>query len=103
MATLKEQIDADLVHFFNTDEFAELATYKGEEIEVIETSISEQNTSIPGFTLHQFSVLIKAEDVARPKAGDEVTFRGVSCVVGAFSRSEGDVWQVDLFTKAIRV
>lgn len=95
--TFKEQIAADLENiFFNQDEFAESAVYAGVSVPVIETSLAEMNTSVPGFTLPMFSILVSAADVPRPKAGDAVTFRGVSCVVGPYPRSEGGLWQVDL-------
>lgn len=104
MSEFKDMLTEDLENvFFNNDEFAEAATYAGVTIQVIEAEIGEQNTSLPGFSLPRFSVLVNAADVPQPKSGDQVTFRGVSCVVGPFPRSLGDVWQVDLLTKAMRI
>jgi len=104
MAEFKDMLVEDLEGvFFRGDEFAETATYAGVEIQVIEAEIGEQNTSIPGFSLPRFSILVNAADVPRPKGGDQVTFRGVDCVVGQFPRSLGEVWQLDLLTKAVRI
>jgi hypothetical protein len=101
--TLKEQMAADLPLFFNTDEFAESAVYKGVAIDVVEDETGERSTGSPGFVVPLFTILVKASDVSRPKAGDSVTFRGVSCKAGPFPRSQGGVWVVDLVQDTVQV
>ena len=103
MTTFKEQLVIDEPVFFNTDEFAEAATYKGAEIKVVEAEVSEQSSGSPGFVVPLFSVYLSARDVARPKAGDAVVFRGVTCKVSAYPVSAGGVWKVDLIKETVQV
>jgi hypothetical protein len=100
--TFATQIAADMAVIFNTDEFGETATYAGVEITVVEAETAERNTGLPGFVVPLFSIYVKASDVERPKAGDAVTFRGVTCRVGQFPISDGGVWLVDLERMAVQ-
>lgn len=102
MTTFAAQIAADMAVFFNDDEFAEAATYKGTEILVVEAEVGERDTGLPGFTAPLFAVFVKASDVARPKAGDAVTFRGVTCTVAPFPTSEGGIWRVELMQQTVQ-
>ena len=101
--TLKDQITADEDIFFNDDDFAETIVFNGESILAVETVASEHETGLPGFIVPMFTVLISASDVSRPKAGDAVTFRGGSYIVGSFPRSEGGMWKVDLLKDTVQV
>ena len=94
--TFAEQTASDLGVFFNDDEFAESAIYAGTAITVVEADTGERQTGQPGFITPMFTIYLKASDVARPKAGDAVIFRGMSCRVGPWPVSEGGVWKVDL-------
>lgn len=102
MTTLKEQLNADMAVFFDTDEFGEAATYAGTDIVVVGAETSERQTGAPGFITPLFSVYIKASDVARPKAGDAVTFRGVTCRVAPYPVSDGGMWRVDLVQNTVQ-
>lgn len=100
--TFKTQTEGEISVFFNTDELAEIATYEGVEINVVESEVSERNTGVPGFTIPVYSVFVQESDVSHPKAGDAVTFRGVSCTVGPYPQSESGIWLIDLFKDTIQ-
>jgi hypothetical protein len=100
--TFQTQIAADMAVFFNTDEFAEAATYGTTEITVVEAEVGERDTGVPGFTVPLYAIFVKASDVARPKAGDAVTFRGVSCTVAPYPTSEGGIWRVELLKETVQ-
>lgn len=102
MSTFTDQIAADMAVFFNADEFAEAATYQGSEILVVEAEVGERDTGVPGFTVPLYAIFVKASDVARPKAGDAVTFRGVSCTVAPYPKSEGGIWRVELLKETVQ-
>lgn len=102
MTTFAEQLASDLGIFFNDDEFAESATYNGKVITVVEAAVSERNTGSPGFASPTFGIFVKASDVARPKGGDIVTFRGVSCRVSQFASGDIGVWLVDLMKDTVQ-
>lgn len=102
MSTFTDQIADDFAVFFNADEFAEAATYQGADVLVVEAEVGERDTGSPGFTVPLFAVFVKATDVARPKAGDAVTFRGVSCTVAPFPQSEGGLWRVELLKETVQ-
>ena len=101
--TFKTQITTDTPLFFNEDEFAESAIYAGTAITVVEADTGERQTGQPGFITPMFTIYLKASDVARPKAGDAVIFRGMSCRVGPWPISEGGVWKVDLIQHTVQV
>ena len=100
--TFKEQLATDMDVFFNPDEFGEAAVYNGVDITVVEADASERSSGIPGFVTPVFAVYVKASDVARPKAGDAVTFRGVSCRVASYPQSEGGMWLVELIQETVQ-
>jgi hypothetical protein len=100
--TFATQIAADMAVFFNADEFAEAATYGTIEITVVEAEVGERDTGAPGFTVPLYAIFLKAADVARPKAGDAVTFRGVSCTVAPYPTSEGGIWRVELLKETVQ-
>ncbi len=102
MTTFREQMDSDMAVFFNPDEFGEAATYNGKAITVVEAEAGERTTGTPGFVTPMFSVYVQASDVARPKAGDSVTFRGVSCRVAPYPQSEGGVWLLELVQETVQ-
>jgi hypothetical protein len=101
--TFASQIAADLGVFFNTDEFAESATYNGTSILAVEDEVSERNTGQPGFASPLFAVFIKAADVPRPKGGDTVVFRSVRCRVGQFPVAQGALWRIELLQDTVQV
>lgn len=94
--TLKDQIDLDEPIFYDSEEFAEEAVYNGTPILVVEAETGERVTGEPGFVAPLFTVLVKSSDVTRPKGGDTVVFRGVTCTVGDYPTAEGNDWRVEL-------
>ena len=101
--TLKAQITADEGIFFNSDDFAEAIVYNGGEVLAIETTATDRNTGRPGFVVPVFTIMISANDVTRPEAGDPVTFRGRKYKVGENPFSDGGIWVVDLVEKTLQV
>jgi len=97
-------MDEDRSDFFDTDEFGETATYAGTSINVVEYSTDERNTAgVPYLSQSIFTIMIDSDDVAYPRPGDVVTFRGFTCKVGDNPRSEGKVWIVDLEKDLIQI
>ena len=88
------QDDMDI--FFNDEEFADPATYNGAGIMVVEDTVSEMATSVPGIILPSVSVLIKASDVAKPKEGDTVVYKGQTWQVAPYFTKDGEIWRVTL-------
>ena len=94
--TLKDQIALDAAVFYNDDEFSEPAVYNGTPIAVVEAETGERVSGEPGFVAPLFAVLVKASDVARPKGGDTVVFRGVTCTAAQHPTAQGEDWRVEL-------
>lgn len=107
--TLKTQIAADIpVVFFNTDEFAESATYTpyggaGVSINVVVTEEDPalQSPAPPGDTI---IVLAKYSDIATPARGDTFTIASVTWYfveIVAGGRAEG-IWHIRVSRSARR-
>jgi hypothetical protein len=103
MADFKSTIAADVDIFYNEDEFAESATYNGEEITVVEDEATERNTGSPGFVNPLYRIFVPVSSVARPEYGDVVVFRDVNCLVGAYPVSNGQDWLIELFKETVQI
>lgn len=95
--TLKTDMLADMSVFFNTDEFADDATYNGSGITAVLCSDSDGADSI-GTTAMLF---VKKSDVLAPAYGDTIVISGNTWRVdqnkdGAGYKEDGYVWHLPL-------
>lgn len=102
--------DFDTEDFFDVNEFAETATYKGAPVFAVEVVGGERQRivesglkSSPGLVYPVFVVVLNLGS-ARPKSGDAVVFRGNQYHIGGGPVSEGGgLWRVDLIKNSIQV
>ncbi len=94
--TFKQMLEDDMAVFFNLNEFAETATYEGEDVPVVEDGGFIGSTGTPGAVLPSVSIMVRASDVPAPRTGDKVTLRGVAYRVGPAPSHDGGVWTLTL-------
>lgn len=82
----------------------ESAVYAGTSVTVVETSLSERTTNVPGLSIPAYTIIVPSSEVTRPRPGDKVTFRNESLVVSGFPppKSVGGMWQVNLVLETLR-
>ena len=96
--TLKSQQSSDLSIFFNTDDFAEIITYNGENIQ----AIVDYGIGNLGENARTARIVIKQSDVEDPAYRDTVVigsstwrvFRDPSNEVAI--KGDGNVWELNL-------
>lgn len=94
--TLSEDITADLPIFFGEDEFAETATYDGTEITVVEDGGFQGITGSPGVYVPSLTIHVRESELASPKVGNLVVFRGENYKVAAQPQYDGGIWTLVL-------
>ena len=98
--TFIDDIVADNTLFFDpVNGFGEAATYNGTAITVVEDGGDESNIGIPGVNVGNYTLYVQRADVATPKQGDSVVFRGVSCYVTGSPRCDADIWEVQIMAE----
>lgn len=102
--TFKDLLKQDLDEtFFNPDEFGEEVSYNGSTITVVEVTGGTEQTSIPGMENPVRSLLVREEDVARPKAGDTVILDGATWYVQSSPSLDGGVWSITVSKRVEKV
>lgn len=86
---------------FNT--MGEECTYNGVTILAIEDAYTERISGDPGFIRPLFTLQIMQADVAQPKGGDAVIFRGEQYTVQDEPTGGGGIWRVDVAGKTIQI
>lgn len=94
--TLSEDITADLSIFFDDEEFAETAIYNGTEITVVEDGGFKNISGSPGVYVSALTIHVRESEVAKPKVGTLVVFRGENYNVGDNPQYDGGIWTLSL-------
>lgn len=100
--TFKEDIASDMDTFFDEDEFAESATYKGAAVSVVEdgqgaTALTTSGT--PGSYVPMFTIHAREAEIANPKPGEEIIFRDSTYKIGSNPTYDGGIWTINLEAK----
>lgn len=94
--TLSDDITDDISTFFDEDEFGESATYDGTEITVVEDGGYQNVTGTPGVYVPALTIHVMESEVATPKVGKPVVFRGENYKVAGNPQYDGGVWTIML-------
>ena len=93
--TLKTQMTSDLATFFNTDEFADMVSYNGSDIDGVVDfgeDLNEQTDSLKAMA----TLYIKKSDVVDPDYRDTVVIDSVTWHVSNVQEGDSDVWKLNL-------
>lgn len=101
--TFKQQLKRDNEVFFNTDEFAELVTYKtfsGSSTENVPVVIADKGSSLTEYGVSDTATIaVRQSDVSLPKNGDYFELGGLVYTVLNREVNDNEIWLLHCETR----
>ena len=84
-------------------EVGEAATYNGNTVTIIDQGQADQELSNPGPLVPTRSILIRSNEVAKPRRGDVVVIAGKTYTVQPGATEKNAVWTIYLSAELIQM